>query len=273
MLWYENKLKSIVGQYGAEYMDRITRPMLTALIESLPVGQSTKASHYRAARALWGWAKAQEPALVGRDVTEGIKVSAPKTDSEGASYMAVTDIEKILHGIPAKHRPAAGLLFFAGIRPQELAGHGKPAMLWKAIDPVGKTIAVEANIAKTRARRVLQGLPDAVWAWIGTPPKDTDLPISVCTSQQLIRVLQRAGGYWHFTGKGRKRGRKTVKEWPHDGTRHSFASYHIAAFDDPGKCALLLGHGGNPRMLYTHYLGLATKAEAERFWGIRPKQA
>jgi hypothetical protein len=277
VLWYENKLRPVLAKFDGVMMDAVTRPALTEAIEGLPVSQSTKASHYRAARALWRWAKAQEPALAGRDITEGIKVTAAKTDSAGAEFLTVAEVETILRNLPPQHVPAAALLFFAGIRPQEIAGKDKPAMLWKHINFEGKTVSVEASVAKTRSRRVLQGLPETLWHWIAAAlwllkePPNPDDQIAVSTSQQLIRAIQQAGGFWKFIDKGRGRQRKTLKEWPHDVTRHTFATFYIAAYDDPGKCALLMGHGGNPRMLYTHYLGLATKTDALKFWALRPR--
>lgn len=281
VLWYENKLRPVLTVFGESFMDGVTRPLLETVIDALKVSQSTKASHYRAARALWRWAKAQEPALAGRDITEGIKVSTTRADSDGAEFLSVEEVEMILRNLAPKHVPAAALLFFAGVRPQEVAGAGKPPMLWKHIDHEAKTVRIESAIAKTRSTRVLDGLPETLWHWIGHAPaltdkrkkkfkKAEDQPVAACTAQQLIRAMQQAGKFWLFVDKGRGRTRKTLKEWPHDVTRHTFASYHVNAFNDPGKAALLMGHGGNPRMLYTHYLGLAKKADALKFWALRP---
>ena len=278
--WYESKLGAIKERFGNEAMDDVTRARLESFVNSLalpngkPVSSSTKAAHYRAARAMWRWAKAQDPALVGRDITEGITVTAPKRDSDGAEFLTVPVVEQIMRNLAPKHQPAAALLFFAGIRPQEVWGNDKPPMLWRHIDANARTVCVESAIAKTRSRRVLQGLPDALWSWLAAAPKHkADDPIARCTAQQLIRAIQQAGGFWKFIDKGRGRQRKTLKDWPHDVTRHTFASYYIGAFDDPGKCALLMGHGGNPRMLYTHYLGLASRAEALKYWQIAPASA
>jgi len=268
VLWYENKLGCILATYGADAMDDVTREKLERLIESLPCGDSTRKSHYRAARALWRWAKAQAPALAGRDPTEGISVTAQKEDSDGAEFLSVPEVLRIMQQLPARHKSAAALLFFAGIRPEEIAGKDKPAMLWKQVDCAACTISVEASQAKTRTRRVLQELPPAVWPWLNHGRADE--PIAASTSQQLIRAIQQAGGFWKFVDKGRGRKRKTAKAWPHDVTRHTFGTMHVNAFNDPGKAALLMGHGGNPRMLYTHYLGLATKADALAYWQILP---
>jgi integrase len=69
-----------------------------------------------------------------------------------------------------------------------------------------------------------------------------------------------------------RKGREVLglEKWPPDVLRHTFATYHVAAFNDPGKTSLLLGHEGNPSLLHRHYRGLATQAEAIKFWNLRP---
>lgn len=272
-LWYENKLRPVLSNFGPLTMDEVTRPEFAKAIDALPVSQSTKASHYRAARALWRWAKGQEPPLAGADITEGLKVSAPLVDSEGAEFLSVEDVGTIMRNLPEKHLPAAALLIFAGIRPQEISGKDKPPMLWKHINASARTIRIEASIAKTRELRVLEDMPEALWSFIGEHPGDSkrDEPVAQCTSQQLIRMIQQAGGFWKFIEKGRGRLRKTFRQWPHDATRHTFATYDLAAFENPGRTAMRLGHQGKPQMLYAHYKGLTTKEAALRFWALRRK--
>jgi hypothetical protein len=51
--------------------------------------------------------------------------------------------------------------------------------------------------------------------------------------------------------------------------RICFASYHIAAFEDPAKTSLMLGHQ-NSALLWNTYRALVTKAEAEKYWRIKP---
>lgn len=52
--------------------------------------------------------------------------------------------------------------------------------------------------------------------------------------------------------------------------RHSFATYHVALHRDPGNTALLISHK-NQNILYEHYLGVATKKDAEQYFEIKPK--
>ena len=62
-----------------------------------------------------------------------------------------------------------------------------------------------------------------------------------------------------------------VTVWPHNAGRHSFASYHLAKHEDPGKLAMALGHP-DPSLLFRHYRKLVTAKAAEAFWGIMPKE-
>lgn len=59
------------------------------------------------------------------------------------------------------------------------------------------------------------------------------------------------------------------KEWPENCLRHSFASYHLAMWEDAGKTAFQLGHT-SPQMVYKAYARAVKKADAVRWWGLTP---
>lgn len=59
------------------------------------------------------------------------------------------------------------------------------------------------------------------------------------------------------------------KEWPANCLRHSFASYHLAMWEDAGKTAYQLGHT-SPQMVYKAYARAVKKADAVRWWSLRP---
>ncbi|NKB23329.1 MAG: hypothetical protein GKR87_02865 [Kiritimatiellae bacterium] len=65
---------------------------------------------------------------------------------------------------------------------------------------------------------------------------------------------------------------KTQIEWPKNIARHSYATYHLALYEDPLKTSFQLGHH-DTHLLYQHYRGLATKKEAETFWNIEPHKS
>ena len=61
-----------------------------------------------------------------------------------------------------------------------------------------------------------------------------------------------------------------VKRWPPDVARHTYATMHFAMHENQDKLQAQMGHSGKAYILTKHYKGLATKAEAETFWGIEP---
>jgi integrase len=59
---------------------------------------------------------------------------------------------------------------------------------------------------------------------------------------------------------------KDRPKWPHDVMRHTFCSYHYAAFGDEALTTKLAGH--TLRMFRKHYLRHIPKSEGLRFWQI-----
>ena len=52
--------------------------------------------------------------------------------------------------------------------------------------------------------------------------------------------------------------------------RHSFGSYHYALYGNPLETSRLLGHKASDQVLFDHYRALATKAQAETYFAIKP---
>jgi len=74
-------------------------------------------------------------------------------------------------------------------------------------------------------------------------------------------------GYYRQTVEDRAKA--GIREWPSNAMRHSFASYHLAAFRDAPALSLELGHT-TPQIVFQHYREVVTPTEAERFWKIAP---
>lgn len=189
-------------------------------------------------------------------------------------FTGVEDVEKLLRAaeIIATRTGkkwvavAAALLFFSGVRPSELVGQYKlkgegengevkGGLTWENIVVNEGFIRLTAKVTKTTQARMVQ-MSGNLLAWIG-----------------------RYGGQ----GEGRivpnptawKRVREELEKlagvkWGQDYARHAFATYHLAAFNDRGRLETEMGHGQTSTQLETAYRGLATAAEAARFWSIMP---
>ena len=51
--------------------------------------------------------------------------------------------------------------------------------------------------------------------------------------------------------------------------RHSFASYHLALYNDQNKTMAALGHGSNT-MVFKHYDAAVERSDAIKFWTLSP---
>lgn len=136
----------------------------------------------------------------------------------------------------------------AGLRPSEAQKTS-----WNEINIKEGWIRVEAQTTKVRQRRVVYPLPMAIKWLLFAKRKKSPLPL---TTKALVihRHELRDAIKW--------------KEWKFDVTRHSAASYWLAATGEAAKVATALGHSED--MLKKHYMALVTKAEAEKFWAISP---
>jgi hypothetical protein len=135
------------------------------------------------------------------------------------------------------------LAYFAGIRPAEIQRFaGREADL---INLKTRTITVPANISKTRHERHV-AISDNLAAWLEAFPP----PI---TCGNFGRMLTEVKKHFKIT---------------HDEARHSFISYHVAAYRSIGDAALQAGNSES--IIKRHYLNLHPREEGGQFFRIVP---
>jgi integrase len=139
---------------------------------------------------------------------------------------------------------------FAGLRPAELA-----RLEWENIDFDAGLIEVTAKKAKTARRRFVK-MQDNLMAWL--------IPYRLRKGAVTPRTLRRPLRAVRTHAK--------LKKWPANALRHSFASYHLAHFQDAAKLALEMGHTDS-NMIFEHYRQLVKPKEAARYWKITPSSS
>jgi site-specific recombinase XerC len=111
-------------------------------------------------------------------------------------------------------------------------------------------IEVPAHKSKTRRRRLVDIQPNLkAWLQLGG-----QLPLHDVNNRMR----------WFTAALKKKHG----IEWPHNVTRHSWCSYHLAQFRNAAETALLAGH--TEQVLFQHYRELVTPDQAREFWSIVP---
>jgi hypothetical protein len=121
------------------------------------------------------------------------------------------------------------------------------------INTQDKGITFTPQIIKTKKRQFIQAMEENLWSWM-----------KLATAQTWTMTERQ-----YLTQKSSLFDRSGVPH-PHNCFRHSACSYHVAAFQNPGKTALMLCHQGQQR-LWDTYKGVATKADGERYYAITPE--
>jgi integrase len=146
------------------------------------------------------------------------------------------------------------LLFtiFAGIRPAEVG-----RINWADhVDLEESLVRVPEEHSKTDTRRVVEMQPGLI-AWLDAYRlRGGKMTGRVAPPNLRIRVraVRKQAG---------------IDTWPADAPRRTFASCHLAMFNNVGELCRLLGHTSS-KMLWEHYYKAVTKKQAEAFWQICP---
>ena len=132
-----------------------------------------------------------------------------------------------------------------GLRPNEIE-----RLRWERhFDWEQGTIWVSQDIAKTKQNR-----------WVPMP-------------ENLVRILEPyrkdSGAVSDSSRNVYQRLRKAGFSLPQDTLRHTFASWHVALYEEPAKTAFLLGHGKDSDMLFSKYRALMKKDTAARYLQLR----
>ncbi|MEJ6578269.1 MAG: tyrosine-type recombinase/integrase [Akkermansiaceae bacterium] len=145
--------------------------------------------------------------------------------------------------------PAVAIGLFAGLRRSEIS-----RLDWEEINFEQGHVEVKAKKSKSAARRLVP-MRESLRAWLSLHVQRRGLvmPTEMIYRSRLADARAAAG----------------ITDWPHNALRHSFASYHLAAFENSPALAGEMGHGST-KMIFDHYRAMRTKAEGESYWGIVP---
>ncbi|TAE79164.1 MAG: hypothetical protein EAZ84_00010 [Verrucomicrobia bacterium] len=179
--------------------------------------------------------------------TAADSVKLVKNVSDKHSIFSPGQMATILHAAPPRLIPILAIEAFTGIRVAELS-----RLDWSAVDLDRRIIELRADQAKTASRRVVP-IPDNLAAWLA--------PL-----ERQGKVVAAKNLYVDMTALAR-----ALKiEWPRNVLRHSFISYRIAIVKSADQVALEAGNSAS--MIFKHYRELTTEQEAEKWFGILPKE-
>ena len=162
--------------------------------------------------------------------------------------------------------PYLVLGMFGGLRPAEIE-----RLEWRAVDLEAGTVIVSGAQAKTRQRRVVDLCPNAL-AWIEASGVEKKGKLCGAWWDGRWRLFRHALG-WAVGAGDLRVPRPDIKPvhglWPQNALRHTFASMHYAHHQNEASLQVQMGHE-SAAMLHRHYRAIKTRAEAAKFWELRP---
>jgi integrase len=246
----KKKLARFADTFGKLKLHEVTTEGVRAWIAGLAKEFQpwTVVDHLKVANTFWEHAKREKWCLDNPLDA----VQPPKVPRDEINILTVAETEKLFAanvGQPCIGRLAAeafGALRFSS------AGRLVPATDIKWAD---KGIELPGAKHKSGRRQYVDGLPDNLWAWLES------LPVEKWTATERQYMKE----------KGEAFIRAGVKFTPNC-LRHSFATYHCAAYKDASKTALLMQHT-SAATLWKHYKGKATHADGLKYFAILPAPA
>jgi integrase len=225
---------------------------LDAFLGSLSELSAKSRNHYRAAvRQFLQWAVRKDYLAVTHRLGEAEGLRPEHDITEEVAICAPRELAALLDLADDTLRPLIAIGGLAGLRTAELL-----RLDWADVWRVPGHIEITAGKSKTRQRRLVEICP-ALASWIepyrniasGKPWTFHEI-----TFQEHFRDLC-------------DRAKVTRKS---NGLRHSFCSYHFVAHANENQTAQQAGN--SPAMIHAHYKGLATKAEAEKWFAVEPSK-
>lgn len=168
-------------------------------------------------------------------------------DAEPGIYTP-EEVRFILDNAPAKLVPFFAIGFFAGIRTSEIR-----RLDWSEIDLESGLIDMKARKTKTARRRWVKIEP-CLAAWLRPYALPSGKVAPPGGNESLVSFRARF---------------PEMTNWPHNGMRHSFCSYHLAKWKDAPRLALEMGHT-TTEMIFAHYRNLVKDSAAEAYWQTFP---
>ena len=238
-----NRLDNFAADFGPKIVGEITSSQIDDWLRGLGVAGVTRNNFRRILHVLFEFA-----VMRGYATTNAVARTAKAKVVRGVTEIFTPEeMRTVLEKAPREFVPYLAIGAFAGLRSAEIE-----RLDWAEVDLPGKLIQVTAANAKSAQRRFVT-ISDNLAAWLAPHLRNSG-PVSESDNVRGLRD-------------------KTCKaaeiEWPDNGLRHSWASYHLAHFKNAAATATELGHASSA-MVYKHYRELVKPEAAARWWQISP---
>ena len=249
-----NDLTARLSRFRQDFASRPVRTISAKEIEDWLYGLPSNGNGLRAQtlvnwratlHAFFGWLLRQK--MVDFNPVEAIV--KPKVIRSAPAIWSPATLGKMLRAASPELTSILAIGAFGGLRTSELL-----RLEWREIDLERGLIEVPAVKAKSARRRLVK-IESNLARWLAPHAGNT---------AELWRK-----GWRSYHEATAKLCRELELEWRDNGLRHSFASYHLAHFQNAEALALQMGHT-SARMIFDHYREVVTPQSAQHYWAIEP---
>jgi len=214
-------------------------------------------NHYRGAVKMFlTWCVKRDYLSPTHRLFEADSMATEAADTPELEYYRPKELQAMLEGADENSDfkellPVIALGGLAGLRLEETL-----RLEWADVWRVPGHVEIKALKAKTRSRRLVEICP-ALAAWLE--------PYRECSGV----IYSKCKDMFHADFVALRESLKIPAR--RNGLRHAFCTYHFAANANENLTAAQAGN--SPAMIHAHYKGLATKAEAKKWFKVRPPKS
>ena len=174
-----------------------------------------------------------------------------EADSGETDFYRPSELKALLGSASDTMRPIIALQGLAGIRLQEAQ-----RLTWQDVFGVAGHVAISATKSKTRSRRLVEICP-ALAAWL-EPYRKNEGPLWTASRDTFHADFVEL----------RKAAKIPARK---NGLRHAFCTFHFVLHGNENLTAAQAGN--SPSVIHQAYKGLATKADAEKWFAVHPPKS
>lgn len=253
----EIQLRRLADTFPNSAVCDLTKPHLDKFLGSLSEFSAKSRNHYRATiRQFLEWSTRKDYLPRTHRLFEADSMRPELANHAEIEFYTTKEFRALLETAQGPMQAMIALGGLAGLRTAELL-----RLTWEEIWRVPGHVEVTAGKAKTRQRRLIEVCP-ALASWLE--------PFRVHKSGKVCPIMAASAEIiWQQQFVELCEQVKVIRKA--NGLRHSFCTYHFAQNANENLTAALAGN--SPAMIHSHYKGLATKAEAEKWFAVAPAKA
>ncbi|WP_411844996.1 hypothetical protein AAFN60_13985 [Roseibacillus persicicus] len=255
---YRVTLNRLIEALSGRLLSTLSADELSEAIGAKNNKPATRALHRRNVRAFWYWCAKQ--GWCDKSLFE--KIEPPRrAETKQIAILTPEEAECLLRTAERYYPQAVSryaVALFAGVRAAELKR-------LQAYQVRAEGIELSEEVAKTGSRRhITPG--ETLREWLAVYPWE-----EISRWTDIDAAVRRLAGWDVSSSLLKNPPTPTRGKWPQNCLRHSNATYSLN-FGVPIETLLFeFGHVGGVDLLKRHYLGRATKQQAEAFFSMRPQ--